>query len=64
MRKLLIAAGILVALTFGAKPAIASPLGHHPAHLAATKKMSPKHSKKHAGHKHQKHSKLGKSSGK
>jgi len=64
MRKLLIAAGILVALTLGAKPAIASQSNHHVAHLSATTKVSPKHAKKHAGHKHQKHSKSHKHSSK
>ena len=64
MRKFLIAAGILVALTLGAKPAIASQSNHHAAHLAATKKVSPKHAKKHAGQKHQKHSHSHKGSGK
>jgi hypothetical protein len=64
MRKLLIAAGILVALTLGAKPAIASHSGHRASHMAATTKVSSKHAKKHSGHKHHKLSKSHKSSGK
>ena len=64
MRKLLIAAGMLVALALGATPAVGAQTGHRPAHLSATKHVSLKHSKKHSSNKHHKHSKSKKHSGK
>jgi hypothetical protein len=64
MRKLFIAAGMLIALTLGATPALGSQPSHRPAHLTTSKHVSSKHAKKHSTNKHHKHSKSKKHAGK